>query len=134
MLWSPTFDPTKTVLVEQPVLAAGPAGGTGTALIEGNGEDTLAVRVRSNGPALLAISRTFHPSWQAEIDGAPVSVVRANHALMAVPLNRGGEHRVILRYRPTIVRLAAGISATTWLIVLLGTGLGLVLRRRQRRV
>ena len=133
MLWSPTFDPAKTVVVEQPVLAAGQAGGTGTATIEGNGEDTLAVRARSSGPALLTISRTFHPSWQAEVDGRPVPIVRANHALMAVPLARSGEHRVVLRYRPTIVRLAAGITAATWLIVLLGTALGLVLRRRQGR-
>ncbi|HEX2251117.1 MAG TPA: YfhO family protein [Gemmatimonadales bacterium] len=133
MLWSPTFDPTKTVVVEQPVLAAGQAGGTGTAVIEGNGEDTLAVRARSSGPALLTISRTFHPSWEAAIDGRPVPVVRANHALMAVPLDRGGEHRVVLRYRPTIVRLAAAVTAATWLIVLLGTALGLALRRRQSR-
>jgi hypothetical protein len=52
---------------------------------------------------------------------------------MAVPLARSGEHLVVLRYRPTIVRLAAGVTAATWLIVLLGTALGLVLRRRQGR-
>ena len=45
------------------MLAVGQAGGTGTAIIEGNGDDTLAVRVRSSGPALLHVSRTYHPSW-----------------------------------------------------------------------
>jgi Bacterial membrane protein YfhO len=132
-LWSPTFDPGKTVLLDQPVPTIGQGGGTGTAVIEGNGDDTLAVRVRTTGPALLAISRTYHPSWEAEMDGAPIPVLRANHALMAVPLSRAGEHRIVLRYRPAIVQVAAATSAATWLVVLLVTGLGIGLSLRRRR-
>jgi uncharacterized membrane protein YfhO len=115
------------------VLPIGQAGGTGTAVIEGNGDDTLSVRVRSSGPALLTISRTYHPSWQAEIDGVAAPVIRANHALMAVPLGQSGEHRVVLRYRPSVVRLAAGITAATWAIVLLVTAAGAALGFRRRR-
>jgi hypothetical protein len=133
LLWSPTFDPSKTVIVEQPVLAVGQAGGTGTALLEGNGDDTLAVRVRSSGPALLMISRTYHPSWKAEIDGVAVPVIRANHALMAVPLTRSGEHRVVLRYRPQIVQVAAGFTAATWVLVFLVTAAATALGLRRRR-
>jgi hypothetical protein len=133
LLWSPTFDPAKTTIVEQPVLSVGQAGGTGTAVIEGNGDDTLAIRARSSGPALLTISRTYHPSWQAEIDGQPAPVLRANHALMAVPLTSGGDHRVVLRYRPAIVAWASRMTLTTWAIVLLVTAgvAGLGLRRRR---
>ncbi len=132
-LWSPTFDPTQTTIVEEPVLAVGQAGGTGTAVIEGNGDDTLVVRVRSNGPALLHVSRTYHRSWQAEIDGVPVPVIRANHALMAVPLAGSGEHRVVMRYRPSNVRMAAMISIATWAAVVLATLLGAVLQLRRGR-
>jgi hypothetical protein len=132
-LWSPTFDPAKTTIVEEPVLAVGQAGGTGTAIIEGNGDDTLAVQVRSTGPALLHVSRTYHQSWQAEVDGVSVPVIRANHALMAVPLARGGEHRVVLRYRPSIVRTATMITVATWATVILITLLGAVLHLRRAR-
>jgi hypothetical protein len=132
LLWSPTFDPAKTTIVEQPVLAIGQAGGTGTAVVEGNGDDTLAIRARSSGPALLTISRTYHPSWQAEIDGVSAPILRANHALMAVPLSRG-DHRVVLRYRPKIVYLAAGVTATTWAIALLTTAIAAGLEFRRRR-
>jgi hypothetical protein len=132
-LWSPTFNPAKTAIVEQPVQSIGQAGGTGTATIEGNGDDTLAIRVQSNGPALLTISRTYHPSWQAEVEGVPVPVIRANHALMAVPLTRSGEQRVLLRYRPEIVRLASIVTGATWVSVLLLSLLGLVLERRGER-
>ena len=132
-LWSPTFDPAKTAIVEEEVQAIGQAGGTGTATIEGNGDDTLAIRVRSNGPALLTISRTYHPSWQAEIDGVPVPVVRVNQALMGVPLTRSGDQRVMMRYRPQIVRLASIVTASTWVSVLFLTLVGAALGRRPRR-
>jgi hypothetical protein len=39
----------------------------------------------------------------------------------------------LLRYRPKIVQLAAGITAATWIIVLLVTGAAAVLGLRQRR-
>ena len=133
LLWSPTFDPSKTVLVEQPVQVVGQAGGTGTAMIEGNGDDTLAVRARSTGPALLTVSRTYHRSWTAEIDGVAAPVIRANHALMAVPLTRSGDHRVVMRYRPKVVQVAARFTAATWIIVLLVTAAAAALGLRQRR-
>jgi hypothetical protein len=133
MLWSPTFDPAKTTIVEEPVQAVGRAGGTGTAVIEGNGDDTLAVRIRSSGPALLHVSRTYHPSWKAEIDGVPVPVLRANHALMAIPVTRSGDQLVMMRYRPAIVRLAATITIVTWAAVLLITIAGIAVRLRRAR-
>jgi hypothetical protein len=133
LLWSPTFDPARTTLLEEAVPSIGHGGGTGTAVIEGNGDDTLAVRARTTGPALLTISRTYHGSWQAEIDGVSVPVLRANYALMAVPLTSSGEHRVVLRYRPRIVQLTAIVTAVTWTIVLLVTaGAGLLSLRRRR--
>jgi hypothetical protein len=132
-LWSPTFDPAKTTIVEEPVLAVGQAGGTGTAALEGNGDDTLAIRVRSSGPALLNVSRTYHPSWKAEIDGIAVPVLRANHALMAIPLAKSGDQRVVMRYRPAIVRMAATITIATWSAVLLITIAGVALGLRRAR-
>jgi hypothetical protein len=132
-LWSPTFDPAKTTIVDHQLLALGQGGGTGTATIEGNGDDTLVVRARTNGPALLHVSRTYHPSWEAEVDGVVTPVVRANHALMAVPLSASGEHRVVMRYRPAIVRHSTTATLGTWAIVLLLSLLGLVAHLRRSR-
>jgi hypothetical protein len=132
-LWSPTFDPAKTAIVEQPVQVLGQGGGTGTATIEGNGDDTLAVRVRTSGPALLTVSRTYHPSWEAAIDGVPTPVLRADHALIGVPLTKAGEQRVLLRYRPEIVRVATIITAVTWGAVLVLTLAAIALESRRRR-
>jgi hypothetical protein len=133
LLWSPTFDPTRRAVVEEPVQAIGQAGGRGSATIEGNGDDTLAIRVRSSGPALLTVSRTYHPSWQASVDGTAVPVIRVNQALIGVPITRSGEQRVLLRYRPEIVRLAALITAATWIALLCVTLVGVALELRRRR-
>jgi uncharacterized membrane protein YfhO len=91
------------------------------------------VRARTTGPALLTISRTYHGSWQAEIDGVSVPVLRANYALMAVPLVSSGEHRVVLRYRPRIVQLSTMVTAATWGIVLLVTAVAAALSLRRQR-
>jgi hypothetical protein len=133
LLWSPTFDPARTTLLDHPAPSIGQGGGTGTAVIEGNGDDTLAVRARTTGPALLTISRTYHGSWQAEIDGVSAPVLRANHALMAVPLTSSGEHRIVLRYRPRIVQLTAIVTTATWTIVLLVTAVAAASSLRRRR-
>jgi uncharacterized membrane protein YfhO len=89
------------------------------------------VRVRTTGPALLHVSRSYHPSWEAEIDGVAAPVLRANHALMAVPLTRSGEHRVVMRYRPSIVRMASTVTMITWAAVLLLTLIAAVLHHRR---
>jgi uncharacterized membrane protein YfhO len=91
------------------------------------------VAVRSTGHALLNVSRTYHRSWEAEVDGVSVPVIRANHALMAVPLARSGEHRVVMRYRPAIVRTATMTSVATWAAVLLISLLGGALHLRGAR-
>jgi hypothetical protein len=52
---------------------------------------------------------------------------------MAVPLAGSGDHRVVMRYRPAIVRMAATISIVTWAAVLLATLLGAVLHLRRAR-
>ncbi|HEX7335613.1 MAG TPA: hypothetical protein VF252_00280, partial [Gemmatimonadales bacterium] len=83
------------------------------------------------GPALLQVSRSYHRSWEAEIDGVSVPVLRANHALMAIPLTKSGDQRVLLRYRPAIVSLAARITVATWALVLLLTLAGLLVARRR---
>jgi hypothetical protein len=60
-------------------------------------------------------------------------VLRANQALMAIPLTRAGEQRVTMRYRPRIVELATNVSRATWAGVLLVTLAAAALRLRARR-
>jgi hypothetical protein len=128
LLWDPTFDVSREALVDAPVTAIGAGGGTGTTRLLGDGADTVAVEATTSGPALLLVSRTWHPSWRATLDGQPATVVRANHALIGVALPAAGTHQVQLAYRPAIVARARMISLLAWTAVLVVTA-GAVGRR-----
>jgi hypothetical protein len=131
-LWSPGFNPAQRALLFEPVAELGSGGGTGTAEIVSDAADSLVVRATVTGPSLLLVSRTWHPSWQAEIEGQAARVVRADYALMGVPLSSPGTHTVVLRYRPAIVRSAKSVSLAAWAVVLVATAIGMVWERRRR--
>jgi hypothetical protein len=114
----------------------GEGGGTGTAKVVTEGADSLTIEAQTNGPSVLLVSRTFHPSWKADVNGAATDVVRVDHALIGVPLSTAGTHRVTLAYRPRIVAQAKLVTTATWIVVLMASlvSVGLSLREKQRRV
>jgi hypothetical protein len=120
-LWDPAFSPADSALVFAPVPGLEHAGGKGTATIESDGADSVTVRATVNGPALLLLSRNWHPSWQATVDGEAVPVVRTDYSLLGVPLAHAGDHHVTLSYRPAIVATARRVSFAAWALVLLAS-------------
>jgi hypothetical protein len=136
LLWDPSFDVSKEVLVDAAVPSLGQGGGTGTARLVHDGADSVSIEATSTGPAMLLVSRTFHPSWRATVNGAATDVVRVDHALIGVPLEASGSHQVTLAYRPRVVAEAKLVTTVTWMVILLATlvSVGLALRGKQRRV
>jgi hypothetical protein len=135
LLWDTTFDASREVLVPEPVAAIGTGGGTGTARILLDGADSVSIETTTTGPAVLLVSRTWHPSWRAEVDGKTAELVRVDHALIGVPLATAGTHQVTLAYRPAVVAEARLVSIATWATVILATivSAGLALREGRRR-
>ncbi len=86
-----------------------------------------AWEVESTGPSLLVVSETWDAGWEAERDGVPVPVLRANGAFRAVPL-AGGRHRVEFFYRPAAV-VKGLIGSALFLLLALGWPLLTFLRR-----
>ncbi|MBC7228003.1 MAG: YfhO family protein [Thermoflexales bacterium] len=64
--------------------------------------------VETNAPALLVLSDTFYPGWQARVDGQPVPIHRTNAVFRGV-LVPAGTHRVEMRYRPQSLRWGIGL-------------------------
>ncbi|HYE30752.1 MAG TPA: YfhO family protein [Methylomirabilota bacterium] len=58
----------------------------------------IRARVKSSNKALLFVAESFHPGWEAVVNGSPAKVHKANHAFMAVPVPRG-EAVVELKFR-----------------------------------
>lgn len=90
------------------------------------GNDTVDIEAMADDPALIVVAQTYYHNWQAEIDGKPVKLLRANVAFQAVEMP-AGKHQIHLAYRDRAFQIGAAISVCTWLNC--GVGLLLFLRR-----
>jgi hypothetical protein len=69
-------------------------------------------RVRTDRAGYLFTGDAYYPGWNAELDGKPATLYRANIAFRAVWVP-AGEHVVVQRYQPHSVRaglILAGVS------------------------
>jgi uncharacterized membrane protein YfhO len=57
-----------------------------------------------------------YPGWTAAVDGNPTPLYRANGIFRGVVVETG-EHRVVMRYAPTSLRLGLGLAAMASLIL-----------------
>ena len=92
--------------------------------------NALEIEVDSESEGYLFLSDPFYPGWQAEVDGEPATILRANYAFRAVAVP-AGSHRVTMAFRPGSWYAGLGITAFTVAILLL-LGVWAVWRRRQK--
>jgi hypothetical protein len=90
----------------------------GTVLSWTASPNALSVRARMDGPAYLVLSETYHPGWRAWDNGAPVPVLQADYAFMAVPLAQAGEHVVELRFAPVSWTAGCAMSGVALLLAM----------------
>jgi len=103
--------------------AAGPAPGAVRPVATGS-PLAVAFDVETPADATLFVSEKWYPGWEAEIDGAPVTIERANVAFRSVRVP-AGSHRVTMRYRPWTVLVGAVLASLACLIAVLGCILAL---------
>jgi hypothetical protein len=140
--WAPTADvapsarervaalssglPADVVLLERP----GPVGQGRPATIEliRDSGDEIRARVSALGEGYLVVADPLQHGWDATVDGRPVPLRAADHALVAVFVP-DGEHEVVLRFGPAAWWAGLWISAAS--AAILG-GVGLAAWRRKR--
>lgn len=116
-LSDPAFDFRREVLVEgAPSLSA--AGGQGTVASVVDGPNTVTLSLTTDGPAYLVLADAWEAGWRAELDGAPVAVLRADLALRAVAVPAAGQHRLVMRYRPPTLYAGAALTGLAVLAIL----------------
>ena len=113
--------------------APGPAadGRPATVALESDSTDAARVKVTASGAGYLVVADAAQIGWEATIDGAPVDLVAADHALVAVPVP-AGEHVVELRHTVpgrSTGALASGASLAGLALMAAATPLW---RRRRR--
>ena len=89
--------------------------------------DRIRLNTATGAPGLLVLSEVYYPAWKAYVDGRPVPVYAADHALRAVPVP-AGEHEVELRYESWSLRIGLVVSLIAYLALV-----ALALAGAQRR-
>lgn len=109
------FDPRTTVVIEtnEPMPPGGPVQGQARFLRRES--DRLEIEVSSGANALLVLSETDYPGWEATVDGTPTRIYRANVAFRAVAVP-AGVHVVAFRFRPECAR-AGGLATAIFLVL-----------------
>lgn len=124
------FDPATAVVLEtDEEIPARPPGRVGARIdwVERSPERVVLDAESAEG-GVLFVSDTHYPGWEAELDGTPARLYRANGAFRAVALPPG-KHRVAFHFRPAWVGSGLLGSAA---FALLALGYALFLRRRPR--
>jgi hypothetical protein len=76
----------------------------------------LEASVQLSAPTRLVVAENAYPGWRARIDGAVVPLERSG-PWQAVPVP-GGNHEVLLEYRPDALRIGFPISALALILCL----------------
>ena len=97
----PRIDPETTALCEVPLVLGKSTPGTATLLSDRPGN--LHIRCDCSGPQMLVVAESFHPGWQATVDGKPQRPLRVNGDFLGC-LVTPGRHRVTLEFRPDSLR------------------------------
>ncbi|MBF0452043.1 MAG: YfhO family protein [Candidatus Magnetomorum sp.] len=75
--------------------------------------NTIKLQVNAPRNCLLVLSDTYHPGWQAFVDGVPEKVYRANYIMRAVYIPEG-THTVTFQFKPLMLRSGWFITIFGW--------------------
>ncbi len=90
----------------------------------------IELQAEADKPALLVVSNSYYPGWQARVDGQLVEIVRANYIYQGIFLP-AGKHRIELVYQPTYGRVGMVISLSTFALLVGGVVFWVVIRLRR---
>ena len=114
---SDSFNPRAIAyLAEPPPFAPIPNAALITPTVEPRDPEHQSISIQTPTDGLLMLSEVYYPGWQATVDGSPVSILRADLALRAIPV-RAGTHRVDLIFDPWSVKIGIAITTVTVFLV-----------------
>jgi hypothetical protein len=114
---SAAFDPARVVVLESGVALAQEPG-QATLEVNRYEPNRAAFTVTTDRPAYFFLSDTYHPDWQATVDGQPASISVANYAFRGVYVPEG-RHEIAMRFVPS--GWVAGVVTTAAALIILFT-------------
>lgn len=105
-------------LPEEGVLATSKAVAGGKVRIESYTPSDYSLYAEAPAGGWLVSGESYYPGWEAEVDGSPAEIRRANYNFKAVYLEPGA-HIVRFSYFPSHFKLWSSISAISFILCLL---------------
>lgn len=113
------FDAGHESYIERPLDLS--ASAEGEAMIVAEDPCHVQIEAMMQTAGLVVLADTWHPGWQATLDGEAVDVLRVNTLLRGI-VTPPGKHRILFRYQPASFRrglllLYAAVAALgVWLL------------------
>jgi hypothetical protein len=83
-------------------------------------ESSVSLTVNIGRRAFLVLSDSWYPGWKAYVDGKQTSIYQTNAVSRGIVIEGAGPHQVIFRFEPTSLYIGIGITASTFILLLLG--------------
>lgn len=93
--------------------------GSGSATIVSYLPERVTIRTDSPVPAILVLTDTYYPGWNATVDDAPAEILRANWTMRGVAVPQG-VHLTVMTYSPESVRYGILLSMISISITIIG--------------
>jgi len=106
------FDPRQKVIIEESLAGIEPVVGlpaSGSATIVSRKANEVSIMTESEREAILVLTESYYPGWQAEVDGKRAPMLKADYVFRAVSLSPG-IHTVIFRFRPATFLIGSALS------------------------
>jgi uncharacterized membrane protein YfhO len=129
LMRDPDFNPERQTVVEGPGAPQREFAGRGSTAIVEDKRNRVVIETANDRDGLLVLSDNFYPGWRATIDGAPTSILKANHTMRAVAVP-AGRHVVSFAFMPAAFfnsMYASLAGAVLVLAILIGSA-----RKRRR--
>jgi hypothetical protein len=120
------ISPEMVALVDSPLSL--PPGPSGYAFLVSDHPGRLEIQVDCHVSRLLVVSESYHPGWQATIDGRPERLLRVNGDFLGCVVP-GGRHEVCLAFRPASLRWGLWFTCAGLGLMLLVVGVSLRYRQ-----
>jgi hypothetical protein len=109
-------DPRRIALVSQPLdvtLEPIPATAMESVTLRAYEANRMTLAVHAEARALLVLSETYYPGWQASVNGHPARIYEVDGLLRGIPVERG-DNQVKLRYEPGSVEVGAVLTLSAF--------------------
>lgn len=102
-LFDPKFPLSETIIMDKQPTMSLPAGAsapsTASAVIQSYKPNTVVIKTTHAENAILFLSDSYYPGWNAYIDGKMTEIYRADYAFRAVEVPKGN-HTIVFTYEP----------------------------------